>query len=388
MDGPEERRARAAAERLATLVGAVADESEERRRLAPAVVEALAEAGLFALCVPRSLGGGEADPLAMIAAVEEIARADGAAGWCLMIGATTGLIGGYLAEEGAREVFADPRVVTGGVLAPHGRAVAVEGGYRASGRWAFGSGCQHSAWLIAGCAVVDGDRPRRHADGTPELVSLVFPAEDVVIHDTWNVAGLRGTGSHDFEVRDVFVPEARTLAAPSPQARESGPLYAFPLYGALALGIAAVALGIARAAIDELCALAVRKTPSASRRSLAERALVQADVAEAEALHGAARAFLRESVAVAYATAEQNQPLTIAERARLRLASTHAVRGAARAVGLMYEAGGGTSIYASSRLQRCFRDVHVVTQHTMIGRPTLEVYGRVRLGLDTDLSMF
>lgn len=376
-----------AARRIAPLARAAADETERGRRLAPAVVSALGEAGLFSLCVPRRLGGCESDPRTVLAAIEEIARADGAAGWCLMIAATTGLVGGYLPEAGAREVFADPARATGGVLAPLGFATVAEGGYRASGRWAFGSGCEHSAWLVGGCVVVENGAPRRRPDGSPELVGLLVPTAAATIHDTWDVAGLRGTGSHDFELADVFVPESRVLALPAPVPREPGPLYAFPLYGLLAVGIAAVALGLAGAAIEELVALAATKTPSGSRRLLRERSRVQADVAAAEARLGSSRAYLHDRVERAFQLASRGGTLAIAERAGLRLAATHATRASVEAVDLAYEAAGGSAVYARSPLQRIFRDAHVVTQHVMVAPATLELVGRIRLGLEADVAM-
>ncbi len=375
-------------ESLLAELHAAADATERDRRLAPPLVTAMAEAGLFAMCVPRRYGGGEAGPRELVETIERISRADGAAGWTLMIGATTGLVAAYLPEADAREIFADPRVVTGGVTAPKGRAVAVDGGWRVTGRWPFASGCQHCAWLLGTCFVVDeSGAPRKSARGVPEMRSFFFPAADVRILDTWDVSGLRGTGSHDFEVADVLVPAGRSFVLGVDSPREPGPLYRFPLFGLLALGIAAVGLGIARSAIDELVALAADKTPTASRRVLGERALVQADVARAEALVGASRAFLLEAVDAAMARATRGDELTIGDRAQLRLAATHAATSSAAGVDLMYEAGGGTSVYATSRLQRCFRDAHVVTQHLMVAKPTLEAVGRVFLGLESDASM-
>lgn len=371
----------AAVRALAPRLRDAAEATEAGRRLSAELVAALARAGVFRMGVPRGLGGGELRVGDMLAVLEEVAAADGSAGWCAMIGATSGVVAAYLPEDAAREIYGTrPDVVSGGVFAPQGRAVPVDGGYRLSGRWAFASGCEHCDWLMGGALV--------GADGAaPEARMLLFPAREARVLDTWTVAGLRGTGSHDIAVDGLFVPRARSVSLVSDRPRVPGALYAFPVFGLLALGIAAVALGIARSAIAELVRLAGAKTPSASRRRLAERPLVQAQVAEAEASLGAARAFVHEAVGEAWAAAERAGEIPLAGRTRLRLAATHATRSAAHATDLMYHAGGGSAVYAASPLQRHFRDIHVVTQHMMVAPPTYEVAGRLLLGLAADTSM-
>jgi alkylation response protein AidB-like acyl-CoA dehydrogenase len=376
----------AAARELAPRIRAAADVLEAGRRLPGDLVAAMAGAGIFRMCVPRSLGGGELEVVDMLETIEELARADGSAGWCAMIGATSGLVSAYLPGPFAREIYADPALVTGGVFAPSGKAIAVAGGYEVSGRWAFASGGEHCAWLMGGCVVSDDGAPRLLASGAPDTRMMLFPAAEVEVIDTWTVSGLRGTGSHDIRVAHVFVPAGRSVSLITDPPREPGPLYRFPVFGLLALGIAAVALGVARRAIDELAALAGGKTPSGSRRRLAERAVVQVQVSEAEAAVGAARAFLHAEVARAWAAACAGT-IALDQRARLRLAATYATASAARAVDAMYNAGGGTAIYATSPLQRCFRDVHVVTQHMMVAPATYELVGRILLGLETDTAL-
>jgi alkylation response protein AidB-like acyl-CoA dehydrogenase len=366
----------------------LAERTERERRLPAELVQAFASAGVFRMCVPRALGGGEVEPATMISAIEAIAAADGSAAWSVMIGATSGVASAYLSEDAAREIYAiSPEGVTGGVFAPLGRATVVEGGYRVSGRWPFASGCEHCTWLMGGSVVLEHGRPELLPSGMPDSRLMLFPAAEARIIDTWTVAGLRGTGSHDIAVDDLFVPAVRSLSLITDRPRHPGALYAFPVFGLLALGIAAVALGIARTAIDELVALASGKTPSGSRRLLAERPVVQAEVAEAEAMLGAARALVFATVGTAWETARAEGAIDIGQRARLRLAATHATISAARAVDRMYNAGGGTAVYAASPLQRCFRDVHVATQHTMVAPATLELAGRILLGLEADTAM-
>jgi len=372
------------------LAGGIRDRAEHierHRRLPTELVHALAEAGLFRMSVPRAFGGGEVDAATMVEAIEEIAKADGSAAWCVMIGATSGLVSAYLPETVAHDIYGPPLHVTGGVFAAHGKATVVPGGYRVGGRWPFASGCEHCTWLMGGCVILDDGRPRLLPNGQPDARMMLFPAADVEIIDTWTVAGLRGTGSHDIAVAERFVPEDRSVSLLTDRPRQPGPLYMFPVFGLLALGIAGVALGVARRAIDELLQLAAAKTPTGSRKRLAERAMIQVHVAEAEALLRSARAFLFDTIGDAWRAAQGSRTISVAQRSLLRLAATHAATSAAKVVDLMYNAGGGTSVYATSPLQRQFRDIHVVTQHMMVAPATYELTGRVFLGIDTDTSL-
>jgi alkylation response protein AidB-like acyl-CoA dehydrogenase len=262
----------------------------------------------------------------------------------------------------------------------------VEGGFRVTGRWAWASGSQHSQWLVGGGLVTQGGKPNLSPSGMPELRFFMFPARDAVLHDTWHASGLCGTGSGDMEVKELFVPAEYTFSLLSEPPRVTRPLYAFPALGLLSVGLPAVALGIARRAIDELKALSHQKLLMPSRKPLATRSAVQHAVAEAEALYRSARALLFEAVNHTYAAAASGQ-VTVQTRAELRLALTHATRASAHAVDLMYEAAGGAAVFRTSPLQRCFRDVHTATQHAMVAPPTLEVIGSVLLGLETEAPL-
>jgi alkylation response protein AidB-like acyl-CoA dehydrogenase len=374
------------AQRLAVTAADCAAEGERARRLPPALAKAIAEAGLFRLCVPASLGGLEAHPNTLVRAVEALARGDGAAGWCVAIAATSGLVGGYLPPEGAREVYGSATSVAGGVFAPKGRALAQEGGFQVSGRWPFASGCTHCDWLMGGCVVLDGETPRLLPNGMPDVRLLLAPATDFTILDTWHVSGLRATGSHDIELTDAFVPAEHGASVFSDRPREPGPLYAFPLFGLLAVAIAAVSLGIARGALDELVELAGGKVPTGGRRRLAERATVQADTARAEAALRGARALLLETVEEAYVRAAADGEVDAERRAALRLASTHAAHVGAEVASTAYRLGGGSAIYETSPLQRRFRDANVATQHMLVAPATWELTGRLLLGLPTDTT--
>ena len=362
----------ARADVAAGVVGPLAERTERERRLPAEGVAALAGAGVFKLLVPAHLGGGAAHPLTFFAVLERIARADGSAGWLSMIGATSGLMSRFLDDDIAREIYAADDAVTSGVFAPMGRATAALGGYRVSGRWSFASGCEHSSWRMGGALVAGEMLP----SGAPDVRSCLFRAEETRVVDTWDTSGLRGTGSHDLVVEDVFVPKNRTFSLLSDAPRHVD--HPSPFFGVLAGGVAAVGLGIARASIDAFVALATKKTPPGSKRSLAHRELVQFEVAHAEAKLRAARAFLRE----VGARAKNDIP----SRTELRLAAAHAATTSAEVVNAMYRAGGGSSIYSKSPLQRYFRDANVVTQHLMVSDAATTMAGRMLLGLETDTT--
>lgn len=376
-----------AALRIGSELRAYSAQIASARRLPAATVAALSEECLFSLCVPASLGGPECHVETLVLALEALAEGDASAGWCAAIGSTSSVLAGYLEPDVAREIFSGRDAVAGGVFAPRGRAEREGDCYRVSGRWSFASGCEHCSWLMGGCEVTSGGEVVQAPGGRPDVRLMLFPASAAEILDTWDVAGLEGTGSHDIEVRELEVPATHSVSILSDRPRETGPLYRFPVFGLLALGIASVALGIARRAGEELRSLAAEKHPTLSSRRLARRPATQSAVAEAEAHRSAGRALLLETVREVWERAREPGELGQAERARVRLAATHAVREATRAVDIAYHLGGGTSIYRSSPLQRLFRDAHVLTQHMMVGDATLELVGRVLLQQGVDASM-
>jgi alkylation response protein AidB-like acyl-CoA dehydrogenase len=367
---------------LAPQIQASVEESEQTRRLPLPLVEAMAQAGLYRLWIPRALGGEEADPMTFVRVVEAVAQVDGATGWCLMIGGGYGIFGGYLPAAAARDIYgSDPHVITGGAFRPLGQAVVVEGGYRVTGRWPLGSGCQHCAWMVGGCRIFDGDQPRLQADGTPVTRLLFFPAAACESLDTWYTAGLRGTGSHDYAVAEQFVPAAQALSFREPPV-QPGPLYALPTLALLTTAVAAVPLGIARHAIDTLVELAGSKSVSRSPQVLSQHAMVQADIGRAEALLRSGRAFLYETLSEAWQVVTAGELLTVTQRAMLWLAATQATTAAMQAVDLMFRAGGSASIYTSSPLERCVRDIRTAGQHVSVVPSNYEMVGQALLGFD------
>jgi alkylation response protein AidB-like acyl-CoA dehydrogenase len=379
----------AAARNLGPLIREARDEIEANRHLPNSLVQAMANAGLFRMYVPRALGGFEVDPVTFSSVVEEVSRFDGAAGWNLTVGGVYGVLAGFLREDVAREIYCGPTpTIVAGSINPTGRAAAVDGGYRISGRWSFGSGINQANWITANCVVYEGDQRRVGPDGGPDMRVMFFPSTQCEIRDTWRVGGLRGTGSHDYVVDDIFVPEERSLIAFVAPPVQPGVLYASPFITIFAASIAAPPLGMARGAIDSLHELALTKTPTGSSGLLRERASIQSDLARAEALVRAGKAFLYETLNDLEATAAAGETPTMEQRALVRIACAHAAISAAQAVDLMYNAGGATSIYESSPLERFFRDVHAATQHIGVVPNNYEIAGRVLLGLSPGTTRF
>lgn len=369
---------------LAPAIRARAGEIEKARRLPADLARALAQAGAFRMLVPRDVGGLELAPAIALRAIEAAGAADASAGWCVMIGATTGLNAAYLPIDTAREIFGPPEAIAGGVFAPMGKAVRDGEDYMLDGRWQWASGSANCDWLLAGAIVFENGAPRKLPDGGIDDRKFIFPASQAVLNDTWHVTGLCGTGSGEMVVSQVRVPARRTASYLENKPRAAGALYAFPVFGLLALGIAAVALGNARSAIEDLVELAGGKQPQGSRRTLAERGSAQTALAVAEADLRSARAFYYETVEQAWQAAQGTGQVDVRQRALLRLAATNATRKSADVTRAMYDLAGGSSVFLSSPLQRRFRDAHVATQHLMISPPTYELTGRVLMGLPID----
>ncbi len=372
------------AEELRLLAHEHADTTERERRLPDGLLTSLRASGLLRAGAPTSLGALQAPPAVTLRCAETVAEGDASAGWCVSIAATSSLLSAYLPEDGASEIFADADAVAAGVWAPGGTARPVDGGMRVSGRWAYCSGIDHSDYLFAGCILDEGTR---HEPGPPALRVVAIPVDELEILDTWHTSGLRGTGSHDTVADGVFVPSRRTLSLLDGRLIVDEPLYRFPIFGFFALSIAAAALGNARGAITDLVELAAGKVSQGSRRTLAERPATQAAVAEAEAALRAARAFYYEAIDDAWQAAQFPEPVPVERRAALRLAATHAVRTSAAIARSMYDLGGGAAIYATSPLQRRFRDAHAATAHFQVNPASWELTGRLILGQPTQTTM-
>ena len=375
---------------LAPRIRARADEIEATRQLPKDLVQDIATAGLFKVGVSEEEGGHGADILTTLRVIEEVARADGSTGWCVAMGINTFRQSAQLVPAVRREIFhSDPIGVSAGSANPRGRAVAIPGGYRVTGHWFFASGCMHSSALHGACKVFDGDRPRLRPTGEQEVrIAFFHPKSLARIIDTWNVSGMRGTGSHDIEVEDLFVPEERTFSAAERRARVTGPMNRMHGFDLAGCGFCCVGLGVARAAIDEFVELAGRKVPRGSSDLLRDRATVQATVGEAEAVLRAGRALLFDVVEEMWETVLANELITERQRADLRLAMTHAAQSAAKATHMVCAAAGTTSIFTSSPLERYARDAEVVTRHNQLQSVNYEAVGRTALGLESNSPLF
>ncbi len=364
-----------------------AAEIERGRQLPADVVEAIRERGLFHLTLPEDLGGVEADPVTAARVVEEVAMADGSAGWCVMIANQNGAILGTFPPDETRVLTAN-RAVMCGTARPIGRAIATDGGYRVSGRWPFASGSSHASWFAGECVVYDGDTPRLDSEGHEVTRMCVMPRDSVTIHDTWDVTGLRGTASNDFSCEDVFVPEARGA-----QMLVSPPQHPWPLFRAPALVFTnhgSHALGVARAAIENAMEIGKTKSGYGSNDPMAQSPRLQGPVAEATGSVESARHYL-------YAVTQQlwdalNDGATDEDcahlRARVRLATSNAATASVRAVDLVHAAIGTASLFTKNPLERHFRDIHMAAAHVMIGQLTYEAAGRVEMGLEAQFPFF
>ncbi|MGI9609627.1 MAG: acyl-CoA dehydrogenase family protein [Acidimicrobiia bacterium] len=362
-----------------------AADGEHAGRLDPAVVSSLAEAGAFRIWVPASYGGPGATIAEGIDTLIGIGRADGAAGWCAMISSTTALAAYRVRPDWAETIFADPLSCTGGFGMPAGMATVVDGGLDVTGQWAWGSGIDHCTWIGGGVFVVDSEGNRTTTADGSATPFVFFEPKDVELLDTWYVSGLRGTGSTDYSVTNAFVPEGRWAQFIGGPTHVEGPASRFSFFGALACGVASVAIGLGFHAIDELIEIGAKK-PSGSSKSLAERAAVQGELASAKAAVGQARSYLLDVADRAWAVADQGVDFPDDLTVELRLAATAAVQRSVEAVDSCYHAAGGVAVYNTSPIQRIFRDVHVATQHAMVAPRTFEPLGRFGFGLPTSLT--
>lgn len=372
----------AAARDLLPLVLARREEAEQLRRLTPDVTEAFRQAGLYQMYLPKSVGGPELHPLTVFDAVETISRADGSAGWVVMIGTIMSASLAWLPLEAARALAGTPPDFrAAGSLRPQGRARPVDGGYRVTGRWDFASGIDHARYLKCSCLVMDGDRPLLTSAGQPAIWSMLVPIEQATVIDTWSVVGMRATCSQDFVVEDVFVPEAHSYFVGDPPL-EPGLLY-HPRLAQSVFWTATVAnaLGIARGAIDTFVEMASTATTTLSTSVLRDRPLVQTRVAEAEAIVNGARAYVFDAMGKAWQVVEDDAGDPSAAVAQARLAIVHGMHEAKRAVDLVFHAAGTNAVYSRNPLERYFRDAHVAVQHGAALPVHYESAGKALMGL-------
>jgi alkylation response protein AidB-like acyl-CoA dehydrogenase len=376
-------------DKVAPLIREHALEAERQRRLPQPVSDALRDAGFFRMFRPRSLGGLEADPVTAYCVIEALARIDSAAGWNVGISNATEPFGAWLPEAACKEIFGAPDAVMAGAFNPPRKAVPVDGGYRLSGKTPFNSNCHSATWFSGLAHVYDGKKMRLDDAGQPTTLLTFVPAREATIIENWETLGLGGTGSHDVQVDDIFVPNERAVPfVPLEQltAAYSGPSYRLTVWPPIACN-AVPALGIAQAAIDDLVELS-RKVPAYTTSTLRDRPVVQQQLARAEGKLSAARVFFHSAFDDAWKVAVDGRFLEMADRARCQLAASHAVLAAAEAVDLVHACAGSSGIRNEHRFQKHFRDVHVITQHAFVSAARLESVGQIMMGLEPDWPFF
>ncbi len=367
-------------------VRAAADWIETERRLPAELVQALQATGLFRASWPQAMGGLELDPISQLVALEELSRMDASVGWLGTFGAISGLIGATIEPAAARELFPSPDMVSAGQYAPRGHAERVDGGFRVNGRWSFGSGCMHADVITGGCFVTVNGEVQMLANGMPEVCTVMVPRDRVtILEDSWQVSGMRGTGSHDYTMTDLFVPTAHTSDA-SFSAYHDGPLYKFP---ALFLySHAPIPLGIARAALDYVYALGETKRSQPGNRPFKELGEVHEAVARAEASLRSARAWVIEVIEDIWNTANRDEEINQQQRALFRLCLVHVSRVAREVVLQMYDLIGSTAIHLNSPIDRLLRDINVVCAHIVVQQKMYRPAGKLLFGIEVKNDPF
>jgi alkylation response protein AidB-like acyl-CoA dehydrogenase len=379
-----------AAAALHPVIRAHHGELEREQRLPKALVERFHAAGFYRMVRPPALGGLQTDPLTYLRVVERLSEASGSVGWNLCNNNIAQLVTLGLPREGIQEIYGHlgDVAVAGTAVQGGGRAVPVDGGYRVTGRWPFGTGCQESPWMLGSFQILDGDRPRPSPDGSSVYWRGVFQRSQVqLVEGSWDVAGLRATGSFDWTVEDVFLPERRTMVhAGVPLDNQwshwPGISYALPAQAWVGPHHSAVITGIARAGLDALIELASEKTPRGRTGRLCDNPQVQDAVGRADAILNAGRAYRTATITELWNTIAAGGQTTLEQRARCRLAAVHAADSAREAMDLAFRQGGSTSYRRDSRLAECWRDLHVVGQAVTVMPEWYPMGGRVFLGLD------
>jgi indole-3-acetate monooxygenase len=389
MPGTEVRLLLDVARELVPKIQSYANEIEAARELPWPLFEALADAGMFHMALPRALGCPEIDLPTYIQVIEELGKADASTAWVINQGGIFATYAARMPHDVARAIWIDtPRSVVSNTPAATAQAVVVPGGYRVTGRQGFSTGCRHASWVAAHAQILENGHSRLLDNGQPETRYLFVPVAEAERLDTWHVRGMRGTGTHHFAVHDVYVPAERSVLAAGASLIETGPLYQIPRTLLFASGDASVALGVARAALTTFYDLAGAKTPRAMRGLLRDQPMVQADIGHAEAHLRAGRAFLTEAVRDLWDSVSVTGTMSLDQRVALRIAATHTMWLAVQVVDALYHAAGATAVYEEHPLQRAFQDIHVISQHLQARRAHYELVGRYWLGLEVDDMRF
>jgi alkylation response protein AidB-like acyl-CoA dehydrogenase len=376
-----------AARRLAPLVRENAAKIDADRELPKPVFHALADAGFYLMCVPRAVGGLEIDFPTYIRVLEELGKADASTAWTVSQGANFATYAARLSHKAAREIWIDtPRSVISNSPGATAKAVVVPGGFRVTGRQPFSTGCMHASWMASHVQVIENGEVRLR-NGKPETRFCFVPRAQVEIIDAWHTKGMRGTGTHTFDVKDVFVPEERTVFYSGAPLVSPGSRYKIPSTLAFGAGDGMVALGLARNCIDAFSEVAGTKAPRHMQGLLRDQPISQMAVGKAEAALGSARAYLMEAAYEIWDEATSDAPaLSLDSRTKLRLAATHAIHQASRIVHSLYQLCGATVVFDGHVLQRLMADMNVITQHGQARLAHIEIVGKHLLGVEIDES--
>ncbi len=366
---------------IASLVADHRDAMDRERRLPRPVFEAIADAGLLRLWAPRTMGGWELSPPEFMAVVEAAAALDGSVGWVVGNGGGMSRAAGYLPEGVARPWFSDGRALVVATNGAIGEAIPVSGGFRVSGRWPFASGIHHASLVASACRVADGS-------GQGPVLLCYVPAAHAEIVDNWRVSGLRGSGSCDYTLSDVFVPAEHTHDMLHPPATQPGLVYRWPAISAFATTVAVVPLGIARAALDTFFGSLAGRTRAGTAAALCERELIQSEIGRAEALHAAGRALLLAAMGELTEALAHGGDRLIRARANYRSACTHAAESAIRVAEIVSAAAGAAAIWETLPLERQVRDIQAAAKHIAMSPNNYVVSGRICLGLDPGTPRF
>jgi alkylation response protein AidB-like acyl-CoA dehydrogenase len=366
-------------------IRAAADAIETERRLPNNIARALMHAGVFRMGVPRAYGGPELDPMGQVRVVEELSRIEGSAGWLSMISSAGSFLAGFLEPSVAERLFASPEGVLAGNLRPPQRADVVDGGYRVSGHFRFGSGCHHASVMACGCLVYRDGKPETTRRGEPNIRVMLVPKSMVTIIDVWHTTGMRGTGSNDYIVDNVFVPSEES---PSMAERPfcPGPLYRFPQL--FLVSHAGVPLGLARSALDFVHDLSTQKETSPGRGLMRDDTNVQETIGWAEAHLGAARCFVYSVVEDLWRTLSDGARPSHRQHANYRLMITYSHQAAKQVISTLYDLAATSSIFRANRLERDMRDILTACQHRVVHPKMYRPSGRLLLGLSADEAFF
>ena len=376
------------ARRLRPLVADEAAASERNRTLNDRTVEALWASGLMQWFNPAEAGGREPTFPEMIETWIELAWQDGSLGWIGIANLpSAAACAAYLPAEGFDEVFTahDNRVTVGGQFFPNGSGATVDGGYRVTGAWNFGSGTGHSEYVAAGFIPTDSGEMVVGDDGIPRLLVAVIPRQEIVFTDGWYVQGLKGTGSYDYNVSDLFVPESRTfeLFCRTPQ-RGGSAAFRMGLIPITAAGHASWALGVAKSMLDDVTELAATKVRMGDDSSLAHRTTFQRNLSHHTAMWKAARLLVMTTFGDVEQAVQSGDAPTPVMRADMRVAATYATEASREIVQWAHLAAGTSAIREGSRLERAFRDMYTGTQHVFIGEKTYTDAAQIAMGMVED----